>query len=172
MPLVLRPATADDIAQLKAWDEKPHLQDIGGDDDWYDWDKEVPRDADWGELLIAELNGRAIGALEIIDPAREPTHYWGEIARHFRATDIWIGEADCLGKGYGEEMMRQAFDRCFAAPDVEAILIDPLESNVRAQRFYRRLGFDFVEKRRFENDHCVVYRLDRVVYEARYQRAS
>jgi hypothetical protein len=45
---------------------------------------------------------------------------------------------------------------------VTAILIDPLASNVRAHRFYERLGFRFVERRRFGDDDCVVYVLDRV----------
>ena len=165
MSVNLRPARASDIAHLKRWDDEPHLQEIGGDDDWYDWDTEIPRDADWGEFLIAELDGRPIGALEIIDPALEPTQYWGDIDANLRAIDIWIGEPDCLGKGYGTEMMRAAFKRCFAPSDVTAIVIDPLETNVDARRFYERLGFRFVEFRVFQNDRCAVYRLDRAVYE-------
>jgi len=59
-------------------------------------------------------------------------------------------------------MMRLAIARCFAVPDVSAILIDPLESNVRAHPFYERLGFRSVERRRFGDDECLVYRLDRM----------
>jgi len=40
-------------------------------------------------------------------------------------------------------------------------LIDPLESNTRALRFYERLGFTFVEHRTFDTDFCRVYRFDR-----------
>jgi aminoglycoside 6'-N-acetyltransferase len=43
-----------------------------------------------------------------------------------------IGEANYLAKGLGIQMMRLAIERCFAKPDIEAILIDPLESNTRA----------------------------------------
>jgi len=75
--------------------------------------------------------------------------------------DSWIGEAAYLGRGFGTAMMTLAIDRCFADPTVTAILIDPLESNVRARRFYERLGFAFVERRRFGDDDCAVYRLDR-----------
>jgi aminoglycoside 6'-N-acetyltransferase len=48
---------------------------------------------------------------------------------------------------------------------VAAVLIDPLESNVRAHKFYERLGFRFVEKRAFDKDVCFVYRLDRREWE-------
>ena len=71
-------------------------------------------------ILIAELNGQPIGAMQIIDPHFERTHYWGEIEPNLRAIDIWIGEPDCLGMGYGETMMRLALQRCFANPRVSA----------------------------------------------------
>jgi len=77
------------------------------------------------------------------------------------AIDIWIGEADDLGKGHGTRMMRLALARCFADERVSAVLIDPLASNTRALRFYERLGFSFVERRQFGDDDCVVYRLCR-----------
>ena len=58
-------------------------------------------------------------------------------------------------------MMTQAIERCFAAREVTAILIDPLATNTDAQRFYRRLGFEEVGPRRFGEDDCTVMRLAR-----------
>jgi aminoglycoside 6'-N-acetyltransferase len=112
-------------------------------------------------MLIAEEGGRPIGFVQIIDPAREESHYWGDCEENLRAIDIWIGEAEDLGRGYGTQMMRLAIDRCFADAKVTAILIDPLASNLRARRFYERLGFVAVGPRRFGMDECVVYRLGR-----------
>ena len=40
----------------------------------------------------------------------------------------------------------------------------PHDANTRAHRFYERLGFRFVERRRFGRDDCFVYRLDRAGY--------
>ncbi|MFC2953725.1 GNAT family N-acetyltransferase [Marinicaulis aureus] len=164
--VTLRPATKDDIPLLRRWDEKPHVKAAGGDDDWYEWDDELPRNADWGELLIAEEAGRPVGVMEIIDPAKEPSHYWGEIEDNLRAIDIWIGEEEDLGRGLGTQMMLAALGRCFADEKVRAVVIDPLESNIRARRFYERLGFEFVERRVFDQDECIVYRLTRAGYEA------
>ncbi|WP_428408616.1 GNAT family N-acetyltransferase [Hyphococcus sp.] len=163
----MRPATKDDIPLLKRWDEMPHVISAGGGDDWYDWDKEVPRNAEWGELLIAEEDGRPVGVMEIIDPAREPSHYWGEIEDNHRALDIWIGEEEDLGRGLGTQMMRAALEKCFANDKVKAVVIDPLEANARARRFYERLGFKYVEHRVFDTDECIVYRLDRDVFQSR-----
>lgn len=158
--IALRTATPDDASLLRYWDEQPHLRPGVPDEDW-NWEYELPRTPDWREMLIAELDGRPIGFIQIIDPEREETHYWGDVPAGLRAVDIWIGEVDALGKGYGTTMMELALERCFAPPDVTAVLIDPLASNRRAHRFYERLGFRFIEKRRFGDEECFVYRLER-----------
>lgn len=158
--LTLRPATLADAALLRHWDEQPHVVASDPNDDW-NWEVELARTPDWREQLIAEIGGRPVGFLQIIDPAREESRYWGEVPAGLRAIDIWIGEAADLGQGYGTQMMRAAIARCFANPAVTAILIDPLESNVRACRFYERLGFQLLERRRFGLDDCLVYHLPR-----------
>jgi aminoglycoside 6'-N-acetyltransferase len=158
--LNLRPATIDDLDLLRQWDDEPHVVEADPNDDW-GWEIELARDPDWREQSIAEIDGRSIGFIQIIDPALEDSHYWGEIEPNLRAIDIWIGSETDLGKGYGAQMMKLAIDRCFADPAVTAILIDPLASNTRAHRFYERLGFQFVEPRRFGDDDCFVYRLNR-----------
>jgi aminoglycoside 6'-N-acetyltransferase len=157
----LRPATLADLAVLQSWDREPHVRGATGADDFYDWAQELPREVAWRELLIGELAGRPIGFVQIIDPALEETHYWGEVEPDLRAIDIWIGAASDLGRGHGTAMMRLALARCFAPPPVRAVLIDPLASNLRARRFYERLGFRPVGRRTFGDDDCMVYRLAR-----------
>lgn len=161
----LRPARLDDLELLQAWDEDPDVVASDPDDDW-NWEFELPREVDWREQLMAEVDGRPIGIVQIIDPAREETHYWGEIEPGLRAIDIWIGAAADRGRGLGTKMMRLALARAFAAPDVTAVLIDPLASNIRAIRFYERLGFRRVESRQFGLSDCLVYRLERSDWES------
>ncbi len=157
----LRRATHDDVAVLSYWDSKPHVQAATGDDDVVDWGPEIDADPRWQEVLIAEQDGRPIGVVQIIDPHNEVTHYWGDVDEHLRAIDIWIGEEADLGRGLGTQMMRLALERCFEPPEVTAVLIDPLESNTRAHRFYQRLGFTPVGVQVFGTDRCLVHRLDR-----------
>ena len=161
--ITLRPALPDDREMLERWDRDP---DVAASDpeDWWQWETELARPSPGVEMLIAELHGRPIGFLQIIDPAREESHYWGDVPENLRAIDIWIGEPADRGQGHGSEMMHRALERCFADPAVTAVLIDPLASNVRAHRFYERLGFRFVERRTFGGDDCFVYRLQREEY--------
>jgi aminoglycoside 6'-N-acetyltransferase len=158
--ITLRLATGADAPLLRQWDELPHVLASDPDDEW-NWEVELPRTPHWREQLMAELDRRPIGFVQIIDPAREESRYWGDCASNLRAVDIWIGPADCLGRGYGTQMMRLALARCFADPAVTGVLIDPLADNIRAIRFYQRLGFRPVGPRSFGDSHCLVHEIDR-----------
>lgn len=154
--LRLRVATPEDRELLELWDTHQHVIDSGGLDDGLDWSVELVRDADWQEILVAELDGLPIGVIQIIDPHREESHYWGAVAADLRAIDIWIGPPEMLGRGHGSEMMRQALERCFAAPGVTAVLIDPLHTNEGAIRFYRRFGFVDDDQTCLDDDSSVM----------------
>ena len=159
--LELRPALPDDAPVLCDWDSQPHVIAASGDDDSIDWATELTREVDWKWDFIAQIDGRPIGVIQIIDPAVEESHYWGSVEPDLRAIDIWIGPPADLGCGHGTKMMQLALDFCFASPGVRAVLIDPLSTNVRARRFYERLGFALVEYRTFGSDACAIYRFDR-----------
>lgn len=163
-PLRLRPAVPEDAVILRRWDNEPHIIAAKGTEDW-EWEWELPRSPKWRAQLIAEYNGNPIGFLQIVDPALEESHYWGECPEGLRAVDIWIGEREYTGRGIGTQMMIAAINRCFAEPEVGAIIIDPLVSNTRARRFYERLGFKILEFRSFGDSDCVVYRLERSDWE-------
>lgn len=160
----LREAEPADITVLSYWDTKQHVIDAGEDEDW-NWAYELARKPAWRKMYIAELDRRAIGFIQIIDPLEEETHYWGSVAKDQRAIDIWIGEESDLNKGYGTTMMKLALDHCFSDPNVIRVLIDPLASNTKAHRFYERLGFKFVEQKVFDGEACSVYAISRIDFE-------
>lgn len=158
----LRHANSADLNLLTHWDKQQHVIDCDPDDEW-DWELELSRKPYWREQLMAELNDKPIGFVQIIDPFEEETHYWGDVEKNKRAIDIWIGEEYNLNKGYGTTMMRLAIERCFRNPEVNGIWIDPLKSNLKAHRFYERLGFQFIEERLFDDTACLVYELKRPI---------
>jgi len=160
----LRTANINDLEILIYWDTQPHVIDSDPDDDW-NWKYELKRFPHWREQLIAELEGNPLGLIQIIDPAKEESHYWGEVEQDLRAIDIWIGEKENLGKGYGTQIMQLAINKCFATKEVKAILVDPLETNIKAIRFYEKLGFKFIEKKNFGKSNCLVYKLKRKTWE-------
>ncbi|WP_241209640.1 GNAT family N-acetyltransferase [Brevundimonas fluminis] len=170
--VTLRPATAADAPLLAAWDRQPHVIACSSDDpdaevafDGIDWADELSNSAYELTYVIAEVAGEPVGVMAVCDPHTEPSHYWGEIEPDLRAVDIWIGPPEWLNRGVGTRMMTQMLDRCFAEPRVKAVVIDPLNSNVAAHRFYRRLGFREEGRRTFAADDCLIMRLTRQDWE-------
>lgn len=156
----LREANINDLEILDYWDQQAHVIESDPNDDW-DWEYELTRTPEWRMQLIAENNGQPIGFIQIIDPAKEETHYWGNIEADKRAIDIWIGEEKNLGKGYGTEMMKLALEICFMDETVNEVIIDPLESNKKAIHFYKKIGFQYLETKMFGKDKCEVYSITR-----------
>ncbi|MDH5325108.1 MAG: acetyltransferase [Gammaproteobacteria bacterium] len=160
MHITLRDATIDDLKLLQQWDKQVHVIAADPNDDWH-WETELQRSPPWRQQLIALAHGRPVGFVQIIDPAKEDNHYWGDIAPGFRAVDIWLGDIKDTGRGLGSVIMRMVINRCFSDAAVSSILVDPLSSNTKAHRFYKRLGFVFKEQRNFGQDLCHVYHLQR-----------
>lgn len=158
--ITLRPASIQDLELLQYWDTKQHVIDCDPDDEW-NWQLELNRNPEWREQWVAEYNEEPIGFLQIIDPYNEETQYWGKVDKNKRAIDIWIGEERNLSRGYGTEMMKLAIQKCFSNPDITGILVDPLKTNYKAHKFYKKLGFEFVEERIFNGISCYVYELHR-----------
>jgi aminoglycoside 6'-N-acetyltransferase len=68
----LRSATPADLDLLRHWDEQPHVTASDPNDDW-GWEVELERNPEWREQLIAEIDGRPIGFIQIIDPLASNT---------------------------------------------------------------------------------------------------
>ena len=169
--LILRTATPADAPLLREWDGQPHVIASDPNDDW-NWEIELRRQPEWREQLIGEVDGRPVGFIQIIDAAREETHYWGDVAEGTWAIDVWIGSEHDLGRGIGTRMMVLALERCFGRRAVRLVLVDPLAVNTRAHRFYERLGFRLLERRQFGADDCLVYGLSRADWEAARKKSG
>lgn len=183
--VTLRTATVADIPTLERWDLDPDVISSTSDDpeqsvafgEENDWNENFALyQPDVWEYWVAEVANpdgtrRPIGAMQMIDPHVEPTHYWGDVEPNLRALDIWIGEPEARSQGYGAEMMRLGIERSFEKPEVTAIIIDPLASNTRAHKFYQRVGFKPTHRQTFNDgeDDCLVHRLTRDDWRAKHQ---
>lgn len=132
---ILRPATSADVAVIRHWDQQPHIIAAKGNEDW-GWETELKKALDWREQLIAEVDGRPIGFVQIIDPALDESHYWGGVAegpsRH-RYLD-WGGTR-------AEEGIRHADDK---APLQFLLRRTRSDRHCMAPRRCDRLNFDLV----------------------------
>lgn len=161
--VTLRLAESTDVPTLERWDNANHVRAVSGDDEPWDWPTEIA--VPWQEVWLCEVDQNPIGVVIVLDAAGEPSHYWDteteRVSPGTYAIDIWIGEPDAIGRGYGTAMMQHAIARAFDVHGAQRIVIDPLITNERAINFYRSLGFVEVGPRRFGNDDCLVLSLNR-----------
>jgi ribosomal-protein-alanine N-acetyltransferase len=61
---------------------------------------------------------------------------------------IYLGEKDYWGQGYGTDALLAFLRHLFGALGFDEVYLHTYESNVRAQRSYRRAGFDITDRRR------------------------
>jgi aminoglycoside 6'-N-acetyltransferase len=142
-----RPLSPDDFALMHRWrnnpvvtewwDAVPTLEEIAA--------KYTPRIA--GEEMvrpyIASCDEVPMGFLQWCRLAEVPGHAAESLAGPgAAAVDLFIGEDEYRGRGYGAAMLRAFLrDVVFAPPDVTICYIDPSPKNAVAIRSYARVGF-------------------------------
>ena len=143
-----RPITFEDFPLLFGWLRNPGVAA------WWDdppatmaefEGKYVPR-LDGSEAVfgfIASYADEPIGYLQWYRLADEPEHpACGLVPYESAAVDLFIGEDEFRGKGYGPVMIR-AFLRgvVFAQPEIASCAIDPCRYNQVAIAAYSKAGF-------------------------------
>jgi RimJ/RimL family protein N-acetyltransferase len=139
--IYLRGIERDDLERCYAWMSDPDLRATLAQR----YPMSLAREADWVEratrgqdpsemtfaICLAE-DGRHIGncGLEAIDRDNRTA-----------TLGILIGEADCRGKGLGEDAVRTLSRFAFDEMDLHKIRLDAYAFNARAIRTYERVGF-------------------------------
>ena len=114
------------------WNEPPSLEEVV---DEYVNGSEV-------EPYIVQLDDRPIGFIQSYVAAGAGGGWWSDVTDlGVRGIDQFIGEADCLDRGVGTEMVHAFVGRLFDDPDVTMVQVDPSPKNARAIRCYEKAGF-------------------------------
>jgi aminoglycoside 6'-N-acetyltransferase len=139
---------------VRTWLLRPHVRAWYDDvpaqtypDDSIAEYREAIRGEDPTDLYLIKLDGRPIGEIQSYRVDDQPD-YAAQIAldRPAVGIDLFIGEADLIGKGHGPALIR-AFLRDVAFPryGVDLCVIGPTRSNTAAIRAYEKAGFRFLK---------------------------
>ena len=95
------------------------------------------------EQALIALDDRAIGHLRCQRVDRETLDALGlsDIPAGGVDIDILIGEADCIGRGFGPRALGLLVDALRRDPSIPSIELSPSTDNVPAQRAYAKAGF-------------------------------
>ena len=134
-----RPMSAADLPTIKRWLETTHVRQW-----WHDPSQQF-------ELVSGDLEHPDVAQFLVIVDAREFAYLqcynlsaWNNgFCRQpegTRGLDLFIGEADMLGRGHGSAFVR-AFAERLLSSGIPRVVIDPDPTNGRAIRAYEKAGF-------------------------------
>ena len=135
-----RPMTSDDLPVIRQWLARPHVREWWGDpSEQYDL---VSGDLDEPAMdqFIVSAGGNEFAYLQCYDLTAWNSGF-GEHPRGTRGIDLFIGEADMIGRGHGSAFIRAFVDERLrnGAP---RMVTDPDPANTRAVRAYEKAVFE------------------------------
>lgn len=90
--------------------------------------------------FIITLGHQPIGYIQFYGATKADNNGWQEPEGSY-GVDLFIGETDLLGKGYGTLIVKNFIDFLFTEHHATMIIIDPDPENIRAIRCYEKVGF-------------------------------
>lgn len=145
---VFKRVESQDLQLLFRWFNQPYIAELWAEPKTWDefrekWLDKILKDFNY----VAYIDGVSIGYIRyyhVNDDDRK--NFAGVyIPEPSVGSDLFIGEPEYLGKGYGAEMIRQfiAFVKS-QEPNCKAMVIDPASDNLRAIACYEKVGFQKV----------------------------
>ena len=144
------PLREDDLPVVRRWLLEPHVErwwNDGVKTPYPDAEIEEYRDAIQGKdptyRYVAHIDGRAAGMFQHYRIA-DDAEYAAALALGEDAVgvDLFIGEAELVGRGHGPAMLRQFLrDVAFPFHGIDVCVIGPSVKNVAAIRAYEKVGF-------------------------------
>ena len=135
-----RPMTSDDLPVIRQWLARPHVREWWGDpSEQYDL---VSGDLDEPAMdqFIVSAGGNEFAYLQCYDLTAWNSGF-GEHPRGTRGIDLFIVEADMIGRGHGSAFIRAFVDERLRS-GAPRMVTDPDPSNTRAVRAYEKAGFE------------------------------
>lgn len=163
--ITFRKLLHSDLPLMHTWLNKPHVHE------WYDNDKENTIEAitaRYGPKIdgkkptncyLVLYEGKAFGYIQtyIVSDWPEFGNYVG-YDEHTASIDLFIGEQEFLGKGFGSVMIKTFLKTVvFANPTIRTCIIGPEPQNARAIRAYEKAGFKHVKTVQIPGDKSPTY---------------
>jgi aminoglycoside 6'-N-acetyltransferase len=162
------PLTHSDLSLLLNWLNKPHLKATWGESkQWsmgdiqdkyasYLYRYKINHEGQKRPLhaYIIQLDNRSIGYIQFYDAfdfprqgytleEQLPSSFLKKSNKNLTALDIFIGEKEFIGKGYGPHIL-EVFCKKFIFDSFEACMVDPDLNNSQAIKAYKKAGFQLL----------------------------
>lgn len=164
------PMRESDLAMARRWLLAPHVRrwwhDSLDEHDYpegtlADWRTAIRGD-DPTDMYVVTLDGRPMGVIQsyVVQDYPDYRDEVGELAERALSVDLFIGEAELIGKGHGPALLRAFLPPAFARYRTRYCVIGPARANTAAIRAYEKVGFrylrDYREPRTTDPEHVLL----------------
>jgi len=130
------------------WQDDPDEHDYpeGTIRDWL----EAIRGEDPTDMFVIDLDLRPIGILQSyrVDDHPDYVAQLGALLAPAFGIDLFIGEADLIGKGHGPALIKAFLPQAAARYGLDYCVIGPSKRNIAAIRAYEKCGFRYLKEYR------------------------
>lgn len=141
-----KPLTLMDLPLLFSWFCQPYVAQLWPEPKiWAEFETKWSEHYNRDHKFIAYLDNTPFAYIQyyhVTDEDRAKFHA-EFIPEPSIGCDLFIGDPDYLGKGYGTELIKQFIEYAkHLEPTCKAVLIDPASDNYRAIACYKKVGFE------------------------------
>ena len=147
--MVLRPLEEGDVPLVALWLNRDPLREWFGDpEDWLSEIREREGRFSFLHHFVALLGEDPVGFCQYYRCADADEEVYRSFPREGTySVDYGLGDAACLGKGLGRELVRCLSERVLSLPDARRIVVAPDRENEASRRTLLRCGFVLDEER-------------------------
>jgi aminoglycoside 6'-N-acetyltransferase len=146
-PIGFRALTRDDFARLVDWLDRPHVAQW-----WTEPRGSAAIEADYGpsvdgtdptRAFLIVSGSRPVGFIQCYRLQDEPEYAEAVGCDDGVGVDLFIGEAEAMGDGFGSAVLGRFVDQVVwpTYPDAACCLAGPSIRNLRSQRAFEKAGF-------------------------------
>lgn len=135
------------IRQIYDWIQKPHVKQWWLDSNiWPEFKQkfESKLKSPYRACFVIYIENKPVGYIQSYIANKFPE--WQSEPDGTYGMDIFIGETNYIGKGYGSRIVAQFVKELFKSPKVLRVIINPDIKNSAAIRAYERVGFRVIKE--------------------------
>jgi RimJ/RimL family protein N-acetyltransferase len=143
MNITFKPLEESDFSSIESWLQEPHVKKTWGDERWEEsYEKYLFRiSSDSIKQFIIQDDDSSIGYIQYYWASRVGDGWWEGVDSNTVGFDLYIGNTNYLGKGYGKAVLKNFIEMLFKDPDVKRIIADPTPTNEKIINLLKKLGF-------------------------------
>lgn len=143
MNIYFKPLEESDFNFIESWLQEPHVQKTWGNEKWEEsYEKYLFKiSSDSIKQFIIKDDNNPIGYIQYYWASKVGDGWWEGFDDNTVGFDLYIGNPNYLGKGYGNAIVKEFINLLFKDFKISRIIADPSPRNEKIINLLKRNGF-------------------------------